>query len=139
MACNYGDPNAPDLQTTYHGVTFGTPAKKLQQDQAGPMESSFFVGKVEVFKYLKPGLSRLSDNGDSMIELDSECLGRLDRFNKRTALSVGPPNAAVVFQSEMIELVCAVCSFYFLSLSLPTDWKIASLPHAHGASGNSSA
>ena len=114
VSCNYGDPNAPDLQTTYHGVDFEAPIKKLPQKQASPLESCFFAGKVEIFGYVKPGLSRISDNGDSMIELDNECLGRLDRFITRTVLSVGPPQAAVIFQSEMAELVCGVCSYFFL-------------------------
>jgi hypothetical protein len=114
ISCNYSDPNAPDLQTTYHGAIFGAPTKRLSQKQAGPMESCFFVGKVEVFEYMKPGLSCISDDGDSMIELDNECLGRLDRFITRTALSVGPPHTIVIFQSRMAELVCGVCSYYSL-------------------------
>lgn len=75
------------------------------------MESSFFVGRVAVFSTLRPGLTRISDDGGSTIELDSESLGRLDRFVTRTVLTVGSPHAAAVFQSVMVELVCSVYSY----------------------------
>lgn len=76
------------------------------------MESSFFVSKVPLFESVSPGLTRISDDGGSKVEIDSESLGRLNRFITRTVLSVGPPHAAAVFHGEMVELVCGVCSYH---------------------------
>jgi hypothetical protein len=136
VSCNYGDPNAPDLQTAYNGMASRSPTRKGPPQSASPMESSFFVGKVQMSEYLRPRLTRLSDDGYSAIELDSESMGRMHRFITRTVFSVGPPDAAVMFQAEMSELMCGVCRCYIFSTILSTDLGVVSLSDAHGAGHN---
>ena len=111
VSCNYDDPNAPDLQTICHSVTWGSPAKGLPPKLArSSMESCFPVAKVEVLNSLRPGLPCLSDDGKSTTLLDIECQGRLDRFITRTVLTIGTPHVSVIFQAEVSSIIYDVCS-----------------------------
>lgn len=108
MACNY-DPNAPDLQTTFHSVARVVPSKLSLPKSESSMEYCFSVSKIELLDYMKPGLACLSDDGGSIFFLDSESQGRLNRFMTRTVLTVGP-YPSNMFQNEMCDILCGVCS-----------------------------
>ena len=137
VSCNY-DPNAPDLQTTYNSMTGGVPTKPMppRSPSQSSMESCFSVGQVEILDSMRPGLICLADDGHSTFMLDIESQGRLNRFMTRTVLSVGPPQASGVFQTELGELMCGVCSCPLSSTMLHTEFRAVSLSDAHGASHN---
>ena len=97
MSCNY-DSKAPDLQTSFDGI-----ARDLQE----PLQSTdqTLPCTIEASAYQDWPMSL----GNHLIaQLDRECWERLDRFQMRTVLSIGPPCISHIYQKETLKLAWAV-------------------------------
>ena len=102
MSCNY-DSNAPDLQMSCTGIVTFNSRKSCN----GPADHSL-VRKADI----RPGLCLpiISSDCFSTFELDSRSIDRLGRFQTRTALSIGSPTLARMYQRVTLELAISVGS-----------------------------
>jgi len=94
VSCSY-DLKAPDLQMSFAGAgTLMSPP----QTPASTNQTLIRLNKTPSFHY-----STISDDNVTL-QLDSQSMERLYRFQMRTALSIGSPKAAEVFQATSLEI-----------------------------------
>jgi hypothetical protein len=99
VTCNY-DPKAADLQMSFDGVvSMKIPPKSTAIISQPPRP----ITKMPDFLY--PPI--ISDNLSSY-HMDRQSLERLDRFHRRTVLSLGTARTAPLFQAEVFKLAYSV-------------------------------
>ncbi|KAJ5084825.1 hypothetical protein NUU61_009404 [Penicillium alfredii] len=86
VACNYNAPHGPDLQ---------------------PAQANGLAGQI-VFR-AEPRLSLahpsvIVGDGPGSFQLDAESLARLDRFQRRTVLTIGTPEVCTIYKNEITSL-----------------------------------
>ncbi|KAJ8059066.1 hypothetical protein OCU04_012043 [Sclerotinia nivalis] len=102
-ACNY-DPRMPDLEMACSGTSSTIKLPQKLGESSSPITRTPISGKPNIPTTLEPPYT--IGDGISFCELDRQSLYRLDRFRRRTVVSLGTPTAAGVLQEFAIPMAC---------------------------------
>ncbi|KAF7853911.1 hypothetical protein EAF04_010577 [Stromatinia cepivora] len=102
-ACNY-DPRTPDLEMACSETSSTIKLPQQLGESSWPIIRTPISRKPNIPTTLEPPYTIGDDN--SFCEMDRQSLYRLDRFRRRTVLSLGTPTVTGVFQEFAAPMAC---------------------------------